>query len=65
MAQLDGNSKVVKVLINNDLQYNVDGSGVEGLLTYRKTGLRLPQTDIFCDYPLACLHWVADCLRAA
>jgi uncharacterized surface protein with fasciclin (FAS1) repeats len=27
MAQLDGNSKVVKMLINNDLQNNVNGSG--------------------------------------
>jgi hypothetical protein len=26
MAQLDGNAKVVKMLINNDLQNNVNGS---------------------------------------
>jgi hypothetical protein len=26
MAQLDGNSKAVKMLINNDLQNNVNGS---------------------------------------
>ena len=30
MAQLDGNAKVVKILINNDLQNNVNGSVVEG-----------------------------------
>jgi tyrosine-protein phosphatase YwqE len=30
MAQLDGNAKVVKMLINNDLQNNVNGSEVEG-----------------------------------
>jgi hypothetical protein len=29
MAQLDGNTKVVKMLINNDLQNNVNGSEVE------------------------------------
>jgi hypothetical protein len=29
MAQLDGNSKAVKVLINNDLQDNVNSSGVD------------------------------------
>jgi hypothetical protein len=32
MAQLDGNAKAVKMLINNDLQNNVNGSGVEGSL---------------------------------
>lgn len=31
MAQLDGNAKAVKMLINSNLQNNINGSGVEGL----------------------------------
>jgi hypothetical protein len=34
MAQLDGNSKAVKVLINNDLQNNVNGSLSKDQLKY-------------------------------
>jgi hypothetical protein len=37
MAQLDGNAKVVKMLINNDLQNNVNGSVVEDFLKVDKT----------------------------
>jgi sRNA-binding protein len=34
MAQLDGNAKVVKMLINNDLQNNVNGSLSKDPLKY-------------------------------
>jgi hypothetical protein len=34
MAQLDGNAKAVKMLINNDLQNNVNGSLAEGQMFF-------------------------------
>ena len=45
MAQLDENAKVVKILINNDLKNNVNGSVVEDLFFDILKAIDSPQCD--------------------